>query len=72
MAREAVRKRRRAAVEAVVSVSPVGDLGLGRAVGWERVGAALLRVVVLTSGATALVGIAAFQRRQLGLPSADA
>jgi hypothetical protein len=60
------------AVHAVVSVSPLGDLGLGRAVGWDRVSAAFLHVVLLTGGAFALAGIAGFQRRQLGLPSVDA
>jgi ABC-2 type transport system ATP-binding protein len=58
----------RTVVDALVAFSPSGDLGAGRAIGWDQLASAFLRVVVGAGGLFALAGMLAFHRRQLGLP----
>jgi hypothetical protein len=51
--------------------SPVSALSAGRSIPWVQLGQAFLRVVVLLGGILALLGITAFNRRELATTQAN-
>ena len=57
-----------AVVGQVQAFSPVEAVSTGRSVGWAELARAVLHIVLFLGGATALVGVALFARRELGKP----
>jgi hypothetical protein len=52
-------------VELVRSFSPIDSLSTGRSIGWDQLARAVGQVIFLAGGLFALIGIAAFSRREL-------